>query len=255
MTRRRKKRNKIRSLYLWHKYIGLTAAVFVFLLCLTGMALNHTGDLKLGRHYISANWLLDHYNVSEPSIIKSFPLKKKPASQVDDSLFIGEHYVGSIEREMVGALDFYGMIIVALKGQLLLLDDNLTIIEEFGRADGVPILLQGIGYTSANQLTFKTPTQTLTVDDAFIEWSEMDNSIQTQWSAPIELSKSQQQSLSKHYRAHIIRLESLVLDLHSGRFFGRYGVFFFDFIAITLMFLAATGIWIWLRQKAAHKKK
>ncbi len=40
MTRRNKNRIKLlRSLYVWHRYMGLTASLFVVMLTITGLAL------------------------------------------------------------------------------------------------------------------------------------------------------------------------------------------------------------------------
>lgn len=255
MTRRRQKRKKTRSLYLWHKYIGLTAALFVFLLSFTGIALNHTSDLRLDRNYISSEWLLEHYNVTEPARFARYPLESSHVSQVDDLLILGEHTIGPIERPLIGAVDFYGLTIVALKGKLLLIDDTFNVIETLGREEGVPILIQSIGKNQAGQLVFKTPNKILQIDEDFIEWSEIQNSNAIDWSQEQLTTKSQQQQLTKLYRSHIIHIETFVLDLHSGRVFGRYGELFFDLIAILLIFLAGTGIWIWLRQKRTHIKK
>lgn len=255
MTRRRQKRKKTRSLYLWHKYIGLTAALFVFLLSLTGIALNHTSELKLDRNYLSSEWLLDHYNVTEPARFTRYPLANSHVSQVDDLLVFGEQTIGPIERPLIGAIDFHGLTVVALKGKLLLVDETFNVIETLGREEGVPILLQSIGINQAGQLVFKTPHKLLGLDEDFIEWSEIQNSNAITWSQKQRPTKSQQQQLSKLHRSHIIHVETFVLDLHSGRVFGRYGALFFDVVALLLMFLAGTGIWIWLRQKRAHIKK
>ncbi len=51
MTRHPKARSRaklLRSLYVWHRYLGLSAALFVILLSATGLALNHTELLQHG---------------------------------------------------------------------------------------------------------------------------------------------------------------------------------------------------------------
>ncbi|ORU89618.1 MAG: hypothetical protein A6F71_01265 [Cycloclasticus sp. symbiont of Poecilosclerida sp. M] len=252
MNRRRQNRNKTKSLYLWHKYIGLTVALFVLLLSLTGVALNHTGDLQLDKSYLSSGWLLAHYNVSNPSYLKSFSADTYAVSQVDDLLIIDQHIVAPIERPLIGAVTFHDFILVALKGQLLLVDSDYNVVEKIGRNDGVPILLNRVGKTDSGQLLFETPSNILSVDENFIQWSPLDIDF-SKWSAAQALSKNQQSELNQLYKSHVIQLETLVLDLHSGRFFGRYGELFFDFIALLLIFLAGTGIWIWLRQRSSHQ--
>jgi hypothetical protein len=63
------------------------------------------------------------------------------------------------------------------------------------------------------------------------------------------ISGQEESSIIQRYKSNIISLETLMLDIHSGRFFGPYGVWFFDFIGIILLFLASTGIIIWLKQR------
>ncbi|MDP3677938.1 MAG: hypothetical protein Q8R23_02450, partial [Methylotenera sp.] len=42
-------------------------------------------------------------------------------------------------------------------------------------------------------------------------------------------------------------LERIVLDLHSGRIFGRYGPLLMDVAALVLIVLSFSGVWIYLR--------
>jgi uncharacterized iron-regulated membrane protein len=41
----------------------------------------------------------------------------------------------------------------------------------------------------------------------------------------------------------------VILDLHSGRLFGRIGVWLFDIAAILLILLALSGTLIWMKRK------
>ena len=65
MNARRRKHHglRLRSLFLWHRYMGLAAALFVVLLASTGLLLNHTERLGLAQRYISAGPLLDWYGI------------------------------------------------------------------------------------------------------------------------------------------------------------------------------------------------
>ena len=42
-------------------------------------------------------------------------------------------------------------------------------------------------------------------------------------------------------------LERLLLDLHSGRFFGSAGVLVYDVLALAIGFLAISGLILWIR--------
>ena len=51
----------------------------------------------------------------------------------------------------------------------------------------------------------------------------------------------------KHTFAPSLPLERIVLDLHSGRIFGRYGPLLMDIVALGLILLSLSGVWIYLR--------
>ena len=64
-------------------------------------------------------------------------------------------------------------------------------------------------------------------------------------SLPKELKKKiEDKSLSK-----IITYERIVVDLHSGRLFGTFGVTLVDLVTIGLIILSVTGTYSWLRWK------
>ncbi|MDX1696691.1 MAG: hypothetical protein R3308_00300, partial [Thiohalobacterales bacterium] len=75
MTRRHKNKTaarRLRSLYLWHRWIGLTAAAFVIVLALTGLVLNHTTELALDSRHVQSTALLDWYGITAPDDIAVF---------------------------------------------------------------------------------------------------------------------------------------------------------------------------------------
>ena len=62
MTRHNKKKSRaklLRSLYIWHRYIGISTAIFVIVLTFTGLVLNHTDELELDAAYVQSDFLLD----------------------------------------------------------------------------------------------------------------------------------------------------------------------------------------------------
>jgi uncharacterized iron-regulated membrane protein len=54
--------------------------------------------------------------------------------------------------------------------------------------------------------------------------------------------------LRSDYQSRILPLERVLLDLHSGRIAGGAGVILMDLAAIILIFLIATGGWIWIKR-------
>ena len=72
MSRRRRHRLKLKSLYVWHRWVGLVAALFVIVLAVTGLALNHTEELQLDARHVRTAWLLDWYGISLPDEVPAW---------------------------------------------------------------------------------------------------------------------------------------------------------------------------------------
>ena len=97
MTRHHKDKSRaklLRSLYIWHRYMGLAAALFVIVLAVTGLALNHTQELGLDSNYVKSGALLNWYGVQAPENITSYP--------VDNRSYYGTRFVsGNVRRAAV----------------------------------------------------------------------------------------------------------------------------------------------------------
>jgi uncharacterized iron-regulated membrane protein len=65
------------------------------------------------------------------------------------------------------------------------------------------------------------------------------------WSAPVELSVAQRQAYEEALTPGV-SVQQLLLDLHSGRFAGRYGPVFVDLLALLLATVSVTGAWLFL---------
>ena len=71
----RVKKRKMKSLYIWHRYAGIIAALFTLLLAITGIALNHTQRLQLDQIFVQADWMLDWYDIDLPAAETAYRLK------------------------------------------------------------------------------------------------------------------------------------------------------------------------------------
>jgi uncharacterized iron-regulated membrane protein len=58
------------------------------------------------------------------------------------------------------------------------------------------------------------------------------------------------------WRGAGLPVSRVLADLHSGRLFGKAGVFVMDIVALSVVLLAVTGVWSWWlrRQENAHKR-
>ncbi|MEW5009918.1 MAG: PepSY-associated TM helix domain-containing protein [Cycloclasticus sp.] len=248
MNRRRRQRSKLASLYVWHRYAGIFAAIFVILISISGIALNHTDQLKLKKHYLSNSALLERYSVRSPSNSRRFHTAQHSISQADQLLFIDQVEPFAIDSPLIGAVEHAGFLFVGLSDRLLLFNAEAQWLETIGSLDGVPNNISRIGISADTHLVLMAGRQHYRLNDDF-GLDKSNTTLGLEWSSADTISPAEKNQLEQQYRANIINLETLLLDLHSGRFFGSYGSLIFDLIGIALLFLSTSGLIIWFQQR------
>ena len=63
------------------------------------------------------------------------------------------------------------------------------------------------------------------------------------------ISENQKQIIESKSLSKTITYERIVVDLHSGRLFGSFGVTLVDLVTIGIILLSCTGTYTWIRQK------
>lgn len=250
------RKNKLFSLYIWHRYLGLTAAVLVLVLSVTGIMLNHTERFKLDEYYITTNWLLDWYKIKLPNKINTYQASEQWMTQMGHVLYFNEQSLDEEIAQLHGAVGFNGMIVVAVDESILLFMPSGELIEKLDSFHGVPRNLTAIGITNHSLVAVKAHGELYVADEDLLTWVEVDDSkIRVDWVKAVALPESMKSFFSRHYRQNILSREKVVLDLHSGRFFGSNGVLIMDAAAIILCFLAISGSSIWIIQTLKRKRK
>ncbi|MDX1499627.1 MAG: hypothetical protein R3176_07005, partial [Woeseiaceae bacterium] len=65
-----------------HRWLGLAAVLFVLLLSVTGIALNHGSDWGLDRRYVSWDWAIAALGVRAPAPAASFADREHRVTQL-----------------------------------------------------------------------------------------------------------------------------------------------------------------------------
>ncbi|MGB5180149.1 MAG: PepSY domain-containing protein [Gammaproteobacteria bacterium] len=255
MTRHPESRSRaklLRSLYIWHRYIGLSAALFVCVLSATGLALNHTESLQLDSNHVQTGWLLDWYGIHAPDYLDSYAAGPVLFTAVNERVFRDSEIIDGITSPLVGAIDYQDLTIVATLDQLTLLTRDGERIESIGSAAGVPAGIRAIGITANGAIAVQAATGYYLSDENLLEWSPTDT-VEATWSTPSDTPPALAGVLKTSYRGHGLPLERVVLDLHSGRLLGDNGVLLVDAAAILFLLLAISGVWLWSRRRASAR--
>ena len=260
MTRHPKHKSRaklLRSLYIWHRYIGLSAALFVIMLSMTGLALNHTESLDMDSTYVQTESLLDWYGIQAPDKLSSYAADTALFTAVSEQVFRNAELLDDITAPLVGVIAYQEFIVVASLGHLTLLSRDGELIENIGSAGGVPAGMQAIGITTDGALAIRAAHGVYLTDESFLEWHEIDT-VEATWSTQSDTPPELVRVLRAAYRGNGLPLERVVLDLHSGRILGNAGVWLVDAAAIVFLLLAISGVWLWSRRRSsarAHRRK
>ena len=233
----------IRFVRHWHARIGVLAAVLFLILASTGLMLNHTDALQLARRQVSAPWLMAWYGLQGERPAQGFLLGQgylvpQPAYWLMDG-----RKLPADRSPVVGAVEAEGVRYVATAKTLVLLMSDGTVVDTL-RGDALPgTPLQAIG-VAGQSVMVKTPRGNFLTQDGMV-WEKTPLK-PSAWSAPESLTEAMRAEASAAL-APSLPLERVLLDLHSGRLFGKFGPWLMDLAAVVMVMLSLSGVWIYLR--------
>lgn len=249
MTRhKRKPRIKWSSVYQWHRMIGLTAALFVIMLSISGWLLNRTDNMELDKTFIQTSWLLDWYGIKPPSAIISYQVGGHWISQLGDRLYIDQDNIEGHYRQLIGAIQIDQYLVVAVTGQLLVLSRTGELIEKLEGSHGVPAGMRKIGIDQLDRIIIRSSHGFYITDQEFLSWDERQKA-DAVWSVPQLPPPDLYDSLVERYRGAGLSIERVLLDIHSGNILGSWGKVLVDTMAVLFLLLAISGVWLWAKRK------
>jgi len=232
-----------------HRFLGASAAVFVIFMVLSGLAINHSSRLGLDQGHVSHSFLLDWYGLEGPESIHSFAVGSDWISFAGSQLYFNDNTVSTVTSG-VGAVTSHNIFIAAGSEHLILLDQGGQLIERISWASRQTGLIDSIGLLADGSVTVISDGQLWQADADLLNWHRISDAVSVQaWSLRGSAPTALQQSIAKQYRGHGLSLQRLLLDLHSGRFFGSIGIVVYDILALAVGFLAISGLVLWLRSR------
>jgi len=251
MVHRKRKRF---SAFLWHRRAGLAAIILVIILAITGIMLNHTESMKLDETFVDSTLILNWYGLDPTGEPVTFGIGKHKVSQWGNQLFFDTKVITSSEQMLRGAVQSERFIVIALDSELLLLAENGDFIERMPTSTSFSNI-QRLGVKYARPvIETSEPVYYYMADEHILDWDLIINE-EIKWSQPVGLDDTEKKKLGQAYRGKGLTLERVVLDLHSGRILGQFGVYLMDAAAIALLWLSLSGFWVWLQRNTKQKQK
>ncbi len=251
-TRKRPLRHYLRSLYAWHRWLGIVSAVFVLLLASTGLALNHTDGWKLGEHS-APRWLHARYGIVVPPPQQGFALDGHWFTAYEGWLYYDASPVtqAAMLVGVAGLPDSYfaaterGLVSIGAEQHPHAGPGQLIEVLNYAGIVGAPVAFGQYGsqyYLETTAGFFSTSP-----GSELRQWSRQAGA---QWpetrpaqDPPSDLA----QALRRDAEQRALSWERVLLDLHSGRLFGAHGELLMDAAALLFVILALSGMTLWLR--------
>ncbi len=224
----------------WHRRIGMVAALFLGWMAISGFLLNHTGYFDLSHRYVTSDFIAAHYGLSRDIPTQEFTAAGHWLVASGDVVIFDNKKIALSLTQPLGMVAKDNMLFIADATELVLIDANGDLIDKVS----APFVIDRIGLGCGGVVIAGAGKQMVTRDGAsFNECS--DNS---QWAKAETLTALQRTKLASLFRPGV-ELERVLLDLHSGRFWGAWGVYFVDVLGFGLIALALTGIWLYIRHR------
>lgn len=233
----------------WHARIGLTAVVFFLFLAGTGVTLNHATGLGLDARYVHARWLARWYGIGDDVPRLAFRSGRHDLIAANGRWLLDGRVSGEELPQPIGLVDLPDMIVVATSTSLTLYAKDGVVIDRLGKSALPAVPVQAIG-AGERQIVLQTASGTFASRDA-LSWESTPRD-GVAWSAPSDLSAAERERYAELLEPGI-STERILLDLHSGRFAGRYGPLAMDLVAIFLAALSLSGAWLFLKRK--HRRE
>lgn len=236
---------KPRTLRVWHRRLGLTAAAFALMVSVTGLMLNHAGMLRLNDIKVEAGWVLNWYGLAGvDGDGRTFRVGSDAVSWAGGWIFWNDRPLVGGVAPLRGAVRLNDQMVLAAPRELVLLTGEGELVERFlpstfgadidqlGTADGRAIVRAGTRLFSAGP-------------DGAVWTAVPEAAPAIKWSAPAPVPDALAQPLNRHLRGEGLPLYRIILDIHSGHFLSQAGILLMDGAALLLIILSLTGVWMW----------
>ncbi len=236
----------------WHGHAGVAATLFLIFLVITGIILNHEETFKLDQREISTPWLMRWYGIQAANPERGYLMDNRYFSWEGEKWALGDTPLAGNAEQPVGAVTVNGIHYVATSSALYLFQADGQLVDKLEKQalPAYPVLALG----KANDSVVLQTTSGMMASIDGLTWQK--TSTATTWSAaqPLPADVNRQMTV---LLAPGLTLERILLDVHSGRIFGRYGPWVVDAAAIALLLLGISGVWIYVRSikqvKQRHK--
>lgn len=234
----------------WHRRIGMISFLMVIWLAFSGVLINHSDQFGLNEKYFSSQLMNKWYGIQAQKP-EAFRFGENFIYCSENNLYVNESIIAECGSQLSQAMFYQGSVVLLAKQAIYILSEDGELLDIF------PFSLMN-----------KFP-QSMAVNDGrlIVEGFAQDQRLQ-QWFVNLESLELEEVSgldmndkgealathdLPEHLIASLptqgVKIERILLDAHSGRLFGKFGVLIVDAFALVFVFLSLSGFYLFLKQK------
>lgn len=233
----------------WHRWVGVLVAAPVLLLAVTGILLNHLDALSF-RHQPMPLWLAAWYGAEPADQLLGAPLEAGWVVGAGDQLFVDGQRRGPCPGRFRGAIQLPDRLVAACGDSLVVLSSRGELMETLGPAWGVPVFSELGRWQDQPVLVVNREARRFSLESI-----ALGKALDQAW------EPAAREPVPRHLAAPLLAWtlpdgldwQRLLQDLHSGRLFGLGGRLFMDLVALGLILLALSGVWVWWQGRGRRR--
>ena len=152
---------------------------------------------------------------------------------------------GYCASPFAGSVSYADVLVAACGDSLLLLTSTGELIESTDLSYDLPEAISAIGVAGERLLLQAGPAVYLADLDNMDFQLEDPVPQAVSWVQPGQPGRDYQEQLEALSYGGGVTWERALLDLHSGKYFGRAGILLADLFALGMILLAVSGVWVW----------
>ncbi len=243
----------------WHGLLGVIVAIPLLALTITGLLLNHSEELNLTEVEVRSEWVLERYGfeTDQPVVAKSLVGGGFISTVAGDLVYRGA-IVGSAKDSLIGGAHVQNGLCIATETEVHYFDDDGKLVETLGSTSLPSGVIQNVGRDQNQllvlQLTGETGVEkTVRFDSELIQATEeiVDG---VEWSEEKSLSDTERDQVHQALISEGMPLDRLILDLHSGRFFGDVGKWLLTLFSLLLILVSISGLVVFFRNQTRRRR-
>ena len=234
------------SLRKLHRLVGAIVAIFLIVLSVTGVLLNHSQGFGLDKKSISSLWILSHYQLDDLPEGVVYKTDKRIVSQYGEQLFMGTQAVIKTSHKLLGVMELESVVTLAFDNGLLLLTPEGVLFEWLRAESGIPNKIQDIGHYHGAPV-LQTADGMWRSDFMLDRWEKIELP-GVRWSRNGVMPAKMLAQIEQHARGVGVNAEQVVLDIHNGRILGAIGPWLLDLVALLILGLVLSGLWMWAQR-------